>query len=65
MGLTLLEGGGAESLPVRFGASFEEDLAGAWPITESSPSTAGASRVFREIHKVPVHPDIRMFPPAK
>lgn len=53
------------SLLVRFGASSEEALAGTWPITGSSPSTAAASQVFREIHKVPVRPDIKMFPPAK
>lgn len=61
VGLTLLEGGSAGSLLVRFGASSEAS-AGVWPILEFSPSTTGASRVFREIHKVPVHPDIRMFP---
>lgn len=64
MGLTVLEGSGAGSLPVRFGASSEEALPGTWPVTELPPSAAGASRVFREVHKVPVHPDSRMFSPA-
>lgn len=47
------------------GAKSEEALAGAWHITEPTLSTTGAGGVFREIHRVPVHPDIWMFPPAK
>lgn len=40
------------------GARSGKALAGAWHITEPALSTTGAGQVFREVHKVPVHPDI-------